>query len=118
MKNALNGKVVVITGASSGIGEAMARLYSKMGAKVVLGARNEEKLSLLTQIIQNEGGEAAYRATDVTKEEDCKQLIDKVGPAKAFLTHMSHEIGLHAEAEARLPEGVYLAYDGLSIDIK
>ena len=77
MKNSLKGKVVVITGASSGIGEAMARLYSKMGAKVVLGARNEEKLSLLTQIIQNEGGEAAYRATDVTKEEDCKQLIDK-----------------------------------------
>ena len=77
MKNSLKGKVVVITGASSGIGEAMARLYSKMGAKVVLGARNEEKLSLLTQIIHNEGGEAAYCATDVTKEEDCKQLINK-----------------------------------------
>ena len=50
--------------------------------------------------------------------EEALQIIDKVGPAKAFLTHMSHEIGLHAEAEARLPEGVYLAYDGLSIDIK
>ena len=77
MKNSLKGKVVVITGASSGIGEAMARLYSKMGAKVVLGARNEEKLSLLAQIIHNEGGEAAYCATDVTKEEECKQLINK-----------------------------------------
>lgn len=77
MKNALNGKVVVITGASSGIGEAMARVYSKMGAKVVLGARNEEKLALLTQIIATEGGEAAYCATDVTKEADCKRLIEK-----------------------------------------
>ena len=77
MKNALNGKVVVITGASSGIGEAMARLYSKMGAKVVLGARNEEKLALLAQIIEAEGGKAAYIATDVTKEEDCKRLIAK-----------------------------------------
>ena len=70
-------KVVVITGASSGIGEAMARLYSKMGAKVVLGARNEEKLSLLVQIIRSEGGEATYIATDVTKESDCKRLIKK-----------------------------------------
>ena len=77
MKNVLNGKVVVITGASSGIGEAMARLYSKMGAKVVLGARNSEKLSLIAQIIEDEGGEAAYVATDVTKEEDCKRLIAK-----------------------------------------
>ena len=76
MGSALNGKVVVITGTSSGIGEAMARLYSKMGAKVVLGARNEEKLSLLTQIIRSEGGEAIYVATDVTNESDCKRLIE------------------------------------------
>lgn len=76
MKRTLNGKVIVITGASSGIGEAMARLYSKMGAKVVLGARNEQKLSLLTQIIATEGGEATYCTTDVTKEVDCKRLIE------------------------------------------
>ena len=77
MKLSLNGKIIVVTGASSGIGEAMARLYSKMGAKVVLGARNEKKLALLTQIIENEGGKATYVATDVTKEEECKRLIDK-----------------------------------------
>jgi NADP-dependent 3-hydroxy acid dehydrogenase YdfG len=75
MKHALKGKIIVITGASSGIGEAMARLYSRMGAKVVLGARNEEKLSLLVQMIRLEGGKAEYVATDVTKEEDCKRLI-------------------------------------------
>lgn len=55
----------------------MARLYSKMGAKVVLGARNGEKLALLVQIIEAEGGEAAYAVTDVTKERDCKRLIEK-----------------------------------------
>ena len=77
MKNALNGKVVVITGASSGIGEAMAKVYAKMGAKVVLGARSEEKLATLTEEIEREGGKAAYCATDVTKAEDCKVLIDK-----------------------------------------
>jgi short-subunit dehydrogenase len=77
MKNALKGRVVVITGASSGIGEAMAKVYSKMGAKVVLGARSEEKLSALTAEIKEAGGEAAYCAADVTKPEDCKALIDK-----------------------------------------
>ena len=51
MRNALNSKVVVITGASSGIGEAMAKLYAQMGAKVVLGARSEEKLKELTEQI-------------------------------------------------------------------
>lgn len=77
MKRTLSGKVVVITGASSGIGEAMARLYSSMGAKVVLGARSEEKLSLLAQIIRSEGGEAISVVTDVTKESDCQRLIEK-----------------------------------------
>ena len=76
MKNALKSKTVVITGASSGIGEAMAKVYSEMGAKVVLGARSEEKLSELAAEIRAKGGEAAYCATDVTKAEDCKRLID------------------------------------------
>ncbi len=75
MKNALKSKVVVITGASSGIGEAMAKLYAQMGAKVVLGARSEDKLKQLAEQITAQGGQAAYCATDVTKEQDCKQLI-------------------------------------------
>ncbi|MBQ5648431.1 MAG: SDR family NAD(P)-dependent oxidoreductase, partial [Alistipes sp.] len=70
-------KVVIITGASSGIGEAMARLYAKMGAKVILGARNEERLSQLVQAIRSEGGEALFVATDVTKEEDCRRLVER-----------------------------------------
>lgn len=77
MKNALNSKVVVITGASSGIGEAMAKLYGQMGAKVVLGARSEEKLKQLTEQIISAGGQATYSVTDVTVAEECKQLIDK-----------------------------------------
>jgi NAD(P)-dependent dehydrogenase (short-subunit alcohol dehydrogenase family) len=55
----------------------MAQLYARMGAKVVLGARNAEKLSLLSQMIRAEGGVAAYIETDVTKEENCKHLIEK-----------------------------------------
>ena len=76
MKRYLNGKVVVITGASSGIGEAMAREYSKMGAKVVLGARREEELRRVADEIKAAGGEVAYAACDVVSEEGCKRLID------------------------------------------
>ncbi|MBO7194660.1 MAG: SDR family oxidoreductase [Alistipes sp.] len=75
MSNQLRNKVIVITGASSGIGEAMAREYAKMGAKVVLGARQADKLETLTAQIKTQGGEAAWCATDVTKMEDCEQLI-------------------------------------------
>lgn len=75
MKNVLKNRVVVITGASSGIGEAMAKLYAQMGAKVVLGARSEDKLQQLSADIVAAGGQAAYCAADVTKQPDCQRLI-------------------------------------------
>ena len=75
MKNVLRNRVVVITGASSGIGEAMAKLYAQMGAKVVLGARSEDKLQQLSADIVAAGGQAAYCAADVTKQADCQRLI-------------------------------------------
>lgn len=77
MKKYLCGKRVVITGASSGIGEAMAKQYAAMGAKVTLGARSGEKLAALVESIESNGGQAVYCSTDVTKPEDCKRLIDK-----------------------------------------
>ena len=75
MANKLNGKVVVITGASSGIGAAMAREYAAMGAKVVLGARQGDKLEQMCKEIEAAGGKAAWCVTDVTKQEDCQKLI-------------------------------------------
>lgn len=68
-------KVVVITGASSGIGEATAKLLAKNGAKVVLGARRENRLQEISQDIENAGGQATYRVTDVTDPEDLKALV-------------------------------------------
>ena len=65
MKTLAN-KVIVITGASSGIGEAMAKVYAAQGAKVVLGARNVQKLQLLAGDIRARGGQAAYCGVDVT----------------------------------------------------
>ena len=76
MANKLKDKVVIITGASSGIGEAMARVYADMGAKVVLGARQADKLEALCREITSRGGEAAWATTDVTKVEDCERLIN------------------------------------------
>ncbi|WP_191566417.1 SDR family oxidoreductase [Metabacillus idriensis] len=72
------GKVVVITGASSGIGEATARLLAQSGASVVLGARRTEKLEALTSAIRSEGGSADYRILDVTKRDQMEELINYV----------------------------------------
>ena len=72
----LKDKVIVITGASSGIGEAMAREYAARGAKVVLGARSVQKLQLLAGEIRRHGGQAAYCGVDVTRPEECRGLID------------------------------------------
>lgn len=68
-------KVIVITGASSGIGEASAKLLAKNGAKVVLGARRESRLQTIVNHIKQAGGQADYRVTDVTKPDDLKALV-------------------------------------------
>jgi len=73
---AIKDKVVIITGASSGIGEATAKLLASRGAKLVLGARREENLKEITQAIKEDGGEATYQVTDVTKAEDNQSLVD------------------------------------------
>lgn len=49
--------------------------------------------------------------------EEALTLIRRVGPREAYLTHMSHEIGLHAVTDATLPAGVHLAYDGLAVEV-
>lgn len=72
----IQNKVVVITGASSGIGEATAVLLARKGAKLILGARREEQLKLLKNKINIEGGEAFYLVTDVTEREDNTALIN------------------------------------------
>ena len=68
-------KVVVITGASSGIGEATALLLGERGAKVVLGARGSDRLEALANRIVASGGEAAYARTDVNRREDLSHLV-------------------------------------------
>jgi len=68
-------KVVLITGASSGIGEATARLLAAQGHRVFVGARRTDRLETLVQEIRANGGTAAFRALDVTSAEDTRDFV-------------------------------------------
>ena len=72
----MTGKVVVISGASSGIGEELAILYAKKGAKLILSARRVEKLKRVAENCHGAGGVQVV-ACDVSVEEDCKHLISQ-----------------------------------------
>ncbi|WP_120996009.1 SDR family oxidoreductase [Stutzerimonas urumqiensis] len=72
----IEGKVVAITGASSGIGEATARLLASRGATVVLGARRTERLEQIAGDIRAAGGTAEFRALDVTDRSDVQAFVD------------------------------------------
>lgn len=71
----IKGKVVVITGASSGIGEAAALLLAERGAKIVLGARGTDRLEALAKRITERGSEAVYMSCDVQRREDMSNLV-------------------------------------------
>jgi len=71
----LNNKIILVTGASSGIGEATARLLSANGATLVLGARRTEKLELIAEDIQASGGKAVVKALDVTQKESMNAFV-------------------------------------------
>jgi NADP-dependent 3-hydroxy acid dehydrogenase YdfG len=76
MEDNIKGKVVVITGASSGMGEAAAKHLAHLGAVVVLGARRTDRIEKLAKDIQDTGGKALAIATDVTRRDQVKKLID------------------------------------------
>jgi NADP-dependent 3-hydroxy acid dehydrogenase YdfG len=74
----LRDKVVIVTGASSGIGYATALALSKSGAKVAAGARRVDKLESLKNEVQENGGEILIKNLDVTKKEECDSFINLV----------------------------------------
>jgi NADP-dependent 3-hydroxy acid dehydrogenase YdfG len=69
-------KVVLITGASSGIGEATARLLAQKGLRVVLGARRTDRLKAIAAEIRDKGGVAAYRTLDVTRLDEMQAFVE------------------------------------------
>jgi NADP-dependent 3-hydroxy acid dehydrogenase YdfG len=76
MSGNIAGKVIVITGASSGLGEAAARHLSAAGAPVVLGARRTDRLEAIAKELTARGGEVLTLATDVTKRDQVSKLVD------------------------------------------
>jgi NADP-dependent 3-hydroxy acid dehydrogenase YdfG len=72
----IKGKVIAITGASSGIGEATAMLLAERGAKIVIGARRTERLEKLAAAVTAKGGDIRARAVDVAKRADVQSFID------------------------------------------
>lgn len=89
--NRLKGRVVVVTGASSGIGEACAKAYARAGARVVIAARRIERLDALATMIEESGGEVMPVATDVTDEvavvEMFRQTIERFGTVDVLVNN-------------------------------
>jgi NADP-dependent 3-hydroxy acid dehydrogenase YdfG len=98
MSNNIAGKVVVITGASSGLGEATARLLSAQGASVVLGARRVDRLRSLADELSRAGGKAIALGTDVTHCDQVKRLVDAAVQTYGRIDVMINNAGLMPQA--------------------
>jgi NADP-dependent 3-hydroxy acid dehydrogenase YdfG len=90
----INGKVVIITGASSGLGKATALRLAKGGAKVVLAARREERLVELRDAIIEQGGDAIYQVTDVTDRAQVESLAKAAKKAYGRIDVLVNNAGL------------------------
>jgi NADP-dependent 3-hydroxy acid dehydrogenase YdfG len=98
MSDNIEGKVVVITGASSGLGEATARHLSAQGARLVLGARRIERLQALAGELTGSGGKALAIATDVTDRAQVKRLVDAAVQTCGRIDVMINNAGLMPQA--------------------
>jgi NADP-dependent 3-hydroxy acid dehydrogenase YdfG len=98
MTEGIKDKVVVITGASSGLGEATARLLSAQGATVVLGARRADRLQSLAKELTANGGKAVAITTDVIRREEVKALVDAAVATYGRVDVMLNNAGLMPQA--------------------
>ena len=94
MSESIKGKVIVITGASSGLGEAAARHLSAAGASVALGARRGARIEALAAELNAGGGRALAVATDVTHSEQVKRLVDTAVERYGRIDVMINNAGL------------------------
>lgn len=98
MSNNIAAKVIVITGASSGLGEATARRLSAEGATVVLGARRADRIQSLAAELTRNGGKALAMTTDVVHRDQMKKLVDAAVEAYGRIDVMINNAGLMPQA--------------------
>jgi NAD(P)-dependent dehydrogenase (short-subunit alcohol dehydrogenase family) len=90
----LANKVALITGGTSGIGEASALLFAKEGAKIAIAGRNEKRGHSVTEQILKEGGSAIFIRTDVRKSEECRRAVDETVHAFGRLDILFNNAGI------------------------
>ena len=102
----LEGKVALVTGSSSGMGRATAKVFAKYGAKVFIGARREHRLQELKAEIEADGGIAEYMVCDVSKEENCRDIVASCVEKFGKLDIMFNAAGVGED-----PRGPELGFD-------
>ncbi|MBK1838681.1 SDR family oxidoreductase [Azospirillum sp. YIM B02556] len=102
----IDGKIVAITGASSGIGHATALLLAERGARLVLGARRLDRLDALVDTIEARGGEAVRIATDVSRRGDLEALVSLAGERYGRLDVLVSNAGI----------GPIAPFDNIAVD--
>ncbi len=105
----LDGKVAIVTGASKGIGEAMARGLAEHGAKVVISSRKQEAVDAVAEVFGKDGLEAIGVACHVASEEQCQQLIDTTVEQYGRIDILINNAGTNPYFGAiqDMPKGVY-----------
>jgi NADP-dependent 3-hydroxy acid dehydrogenase YdfG len=98
MSHNVEGKVVVITGASSGLGEATAKILSAQGATVVMGARRQDRIQALAKELSGSGGKALAVATDVADRQQVTNLVGAAVEAYGRVDVMINNAGLMPQA--------------------
>lgn len=98
MSQRFKDKVVIITGASSGIGKAIALEFAANGSKVMLAARSEDKLAGIVGEIRDKGQEASFIRTDVSLEQDCRKLVEKTVEKYGTVNILINNAGLSMRA--------------------
>lgn len=104
----LPGQSALITGSGRGIGRAIAGLFAKEGAAVFLAARTRDELAATATEISKMGGQVAFEAADVSKEEDCRRIVkasrEKFGPISILVNNAGHYGPVAPVEEYPLPE--------------
>lgn len=115
----LDGKVAVVTGASSGLGKTFAETMANAGASVVCTARREDKLKEVVAGIERNGGNALAVITDVTSDEDIKQMVATVVDKYGKVDILWNNAGIQEPAFSLLHEYPMEAYDTImAVDVK